>query len=184
MKRLLAVAVLLGLHLNAHALPQNLDRSGPRLGATWHRGQLADPYTERGLNPVSSLFGWQFEQSVASAPDESLAVIFEQLPLVGGLDQGFVSPSLSLLVGVRSSAGFELAVGTTLVGPTYYVDQKVWLSDDLIKSAHVTIAGGWTVEAGRINFPINLAWSPSRDPMNRGSWTTLSVGMNWSAMGD
>ena len=184
MKSLLAVAVLMGFHLTAHALPQNLERSGPRVGVTWSQGDLAESYRLRDLNPISSLFGWQFEQSVASAPDESLAVIFEQLPWVAGLDQGLVSATLSVLVGVRSAAGFEVAVGATLLGPTYHIDQKEWLSHDLVKSAHVTVAGGWTVQAGRISFPINLAWSPSRDPLNRGSWTTLSVGMNWSSMGD
>jgi hypothetical protein len=184
MKRLLAVLFLLGLHMSVHALPQNLQRSGPRTGFTVTQGKLADSYKERNLTPISSLFGWQFEQSVASAPDESLAVIFEQIPLLGGLDQGLVSPSLSLLVGVRSASGFELAVGTTFLGPTYLIDQKQWVSKEFIKSAHVTLAAGWTLQAGRINFPLNLVWSPSRDPQNRGSWTTFTVGMNWAAMGD
>ena len=93
-----------------------------------------------------------------------------------------LSPSLSLLVGVRAMSGLEVAVGVTMIGPTFMINGSEWFPESTyIKSTAVTLGVGWTVRAGRLNFPLNVAFTPSRGE-ERGLRMTFTTGVNWSGI--
>ena len=181
MRRLACVLIFLLAH-SADALPRNMRRHGPRLGFNVASGDLTLPYDARGIAPIAGVAGWHFEFAMASASNESVAVVFEQVPLLGGWDQDLLTPTLSLVLGVRTRVGLEVGAGLTFIGPTFLVAASKWESHDVIKSTHATFALGWNLRAGRLNFPVNLAYTPSRSPGRQGAWTTLTVGVNWSML--
>ena len=55
-------------------------------------------------------FGWQFEKQFYSK-EGGLAAMNEWVLLFGGLEQGEALPSLSWMVGLRSSSGAEFGLG-------------------------------------------------------------------------
>ncbi|MBT7098103.1 hypothetical protein HN937_12050, partial [Candidatus Poribacteria bacterium] len=119
MRKLACVLIFLIAFLLAHsadALPRNMRRHGPRLGFNVASGDLKRPYEARGLLPIAGVAGWHFEFAMASASNESVAVVFEQVPLLGGWDQDLLTPTLSLVLGVRTGVGLEVGAGLTFVG--------------------------------------------------------------------
>jgi len=152
-KHVMCAAMLLALA--APALSQTpvppvtepMSLSGPRFGVT----VLSDSIVRRlkddaGLKvaPVVSQFGWQFEKQWVTGEDGPSPVT-EWVLLFGGLDQGVVLPSLSWLVGMRTTGGTEFGVGPN-VSPL---------------GVGLVIAAGMTMRAGALNIPFNVAVVPS-----------------------
>ncbi|MGH7662884.1 MAG: hypothetical protein ACRENI_01080 [Gemmatimonadaceae bacterium] len=121
--------------------------AGPRFGVTFLSGGIVDYLLvehEIDVSPIITQFGWQFERQFYGTAGGPTAVT-EWVLLVGGLEQGIVLPSLSWLVGLRTAGGIEFGVGPN-VTPA---------------GTALAIAGGFTMRAGALNLPFNLAVVPS-----------------------
>ncbi|MBJ6118716.1 hypothetical protein JAO76_10960 [Pontibacter sp. BT310] len=128
---------------------QHLKLSGPRLGFTVLSSKLVDNLEEEHMESVSPFitqFGWQFETRIFTL-DNGTSGLFEFVPLVGGLEQGKFLPSLSALVGIRGPKGIEFGVGPNLS----------------VAGAGLVFAAGTNFQSQGINFPVNVAFAPSKD---------------------
>ncbi len=137
--------------------PVNLN--GPRFGVTYiGEGELADKLkTDFELNPVITQFGWQFETRFFKLPSGTAGLV-EGVLLLGGLEQNFILPSATLLVGLRGKSGLEFGFGPniSLAGASY------------------AIAAGVTLRSHNINFPINFAVATSTEGLRY----TILLGFN------
>ena len=95
-----------------------LRSDGPRMGATFATGFLADVLTRPadeggyGGNPYMFQFGYQFEKQYLN--EGNFQALFEFIPMITGLDQGQFIPSVTLLNGLRNNTnGWEFAFGPT-----------------------------------------------------------------------
>jgi hypothetical protein len=126
--------------------PVNL--SGPRIGFTYLSDSFVDRIKDRydmKLNPWIAQFGWQFETRFFTVRSGATAVT-EWIFLVGGFEQEKFLPSLSWLIGMRSSKGFEMGMGPNLA----------------VSGTSVVLAAGITLRSDEINFPINVAVASSK----------------------
>jgi hypothetical protein len=193
---------------NAFNVPDatKLNLSGPRMGLTVFSGDFAQrlgaPRSEGGLDarPFMFQFGYQFETTYLN--QGGLQALFEFIPVITGLDQGQVLPSVSILHGVRGSRrGWEFAFGPILYltkeAEGFYENGK-WtrLTDwqaanpDLPVpsptdyefdnrgepklSSSFVFAFGKSFKSGKLNIPFNAFFVPSRGGHRFG----LSVGFN------
>lgn len=138
--------------------------SGPRFGVSVLAGDPYQKALDKGLVPVFSQFGWQFETRFASS--DRMAGLIEWVPLIGGLDQNVFIPSFSMLVGLRIKEGFEFGIGPN-ISITQVEDPSKWFN--------LVIAIGQTIDAGDFAFPIHLAVVPQKG----GARTTLLFGFSW-----
>src|SRR5205807_1836717 len=99
---------------NSNNNPQvdRLKLDGPRMGFVGYSGTLAqrisDPKSSGGFGafPVMFQFGYQFEKQYLN--EGRAQALFELIPMVTGLDQGYFIPSLAVLHGIRSNVnGWE-----------------------------------------------------------------------------
>lgn len=184
-----------------------LNLSGPRMGMTVFSGdaarRLGASSAEGGLNlkPVMFQFGYQFETSYLN--QGNLQALFEFIPIVTGLDQGQILPSISILHGVRSNrSGWEFAFGPILYlsqqSEGFYNSEDKWTRlkdwqrlnpdlpapDGVIKtfdsrgqyalSSSFLFAFGKSFKSGKMNIPLNVFFIPNRDGHRFG----LSAGFN------
>jgi hypothetical protein len=115
--------------------------SGPRLGITLVTAESADKLKdELDAGPFVTQFGWQWETRFFTV-EGGMTGVTEFVLLVGGMEQGVVLPSLSVLVGFRSPRGAEFGVGpnVSLAGAGY------------------VIAFGVTTKHGKLNIPMNFS---------------------------
>lgn len=114
---------------------QRLRLDGPRMGFLSYTGDLRDRMMESKKNggfdvfPVMFQFGYQFEKQYLN--EGKVQALFEFIPMITGLDQGYFIPSASILHGVRSNInGWEFAFGPTFnLTPTakgYYDENNRW----------------------------------------------------------
>jgi hypothetical protein len=128
---------------------QHLKLSGPRLGFTVLSSKLVDNLEEEHqetISPFITQFGWQFETRIFTL-ENGTSGLFEFVPLVGGLEQGKFLPSLSALVGIRGPKGIEFGVGPNIS----------------VAGAGLVFAAGTNFQSQGINFPVNVAFAPSKD---------------------
>ncbi len=131
---------------------------GPRFGVTHISGQLARDLKETfGANPFISQFGWQVENQFFTLPTGTSGVV-EFVALLGGFEQGLILPSATMLVGIRNHRGVEVGFGPNIS----------------VAGASLAFAAGVTFQAYGINFPMNLAYVPSRE----GGRISLLFGFN------
>lgn len=185
-----------------------LNLSGPRMGISFLTGEnaaimKADP-EEGGFDnyPFFTSFGYQFE--IQYLNEGNFQALFEIIPLVSGLDQGRIIPSINFLHGVRNNKnGLEFAFGPTLSSYQYatgyhdsdgiWVLEKDWLStrpgidvpailekrldgrgENYGIRPGFIFAGGYTFKSGKLNLPINLFVIPSK----RNTRFGISMGFN------
>ena len=114
---------------------ERLRLDGPRMGFTTYSGQLRERMMESKKSggfdvfPVFFQFGYQFEKQYLN--EGKIQALFEFIPMVTGLDQGYFIPSASILHGIRSNVnGWEFAFGPTFnLIPTakgYYDENDAW----------------------------------------------------------
>ena len=154
-KTLAAAGLMLFLSIPARAsaqqpgdLTRQLNRSGPRFGVTWLGGALTDTIKSRfdtDVSPIISQFGWQYEKQFASLESGPVA-LNEWVFLIGGLDQGAFLPSLTWLVGIRSTDNFEFGVGPNATPA----------------GVALAVSMGKTFRSGALAIPVNFAIVPSR----------------------
>jgi len=183
-----------------------LNLSGPRMGLTYTMGEagsiLRAPKAQGGFDnyPFYTAFGYQFE--IQYLNEGNFQALFEIIPLISGLDQGLIIPSLSLLHGVRNNRnGLEFAFGpiisTVQLANGYYDENGNWMLasewniDQMgepplleqrmdsrgkllrLKTGFV-FAVGWTFKSGKLNLPINAFVIPNKN----GTRVGVSFGFN------
>ncbi|MGK0365441.1 MAG: hypothetical protein ACI85O_002507 [Saprospiraceae bacterium] len=187
-----------------------LELDGPRMGVTIFSGETADVYRSPTLEgsfdalPVMFQFGYQFE--VAYLTEGNFQGLFEFVPVITGLDQGKIIPSVSFLNGIRDSKlGIEIAFRPILflnkekrgyddpeddnkwkLEQDYVSEEGLENPDAIIKrldsrgyvriGSSFIIAVGKTFKSGRLNIPINLFMIPNKEGHRYG----LSFGFNAS----
>ena len=126
---------------------RTVELAGPRFGFTMLPPGVVDKLAERHLEvkSVISQFGWQFERQFYSKSG-GVTAITEWVPLLGGLDQGVIIPSLNWLVGLRTREGAEFGIGPNFTPA----------------GVGLVLAAGVTFRAGPLNVPMNFAVVPSK----------------------
>ena len=71
--------------------------------------------------------------------------IVEWIALVGGMEKGMFLPSVSSMVGLRTTKGIEFAVGPNLS----------------FAGIAMVIAAGYNFKFGKLNLPVNIAYVPN-----------------------
>lgn len=182
-----------------------LNLSGPRFGATFFTGKsakiLMDDENKGGYDlayPGMFQFGYQFEKQYLN--EGNIQGLFEVIPMISGMDQGKIIPSLTLLHGIRSnSQGWEFAFGPTITLSTiasgYYDAEGTWkLKEEWVSADKnpyqiisrmdsrgdyqlnpgFVMAFGKSFKSGKMNIPVNAFIIPSRSGMRIG----MSFGFN------
>ena len=126
---------------------RTVNLSGPRFGMTALSPGVVAELEKKSINVGSNItqFGWQFEKEFYGK-GSGLAAVNEWVVLLGGLEQGYVLPSLSWLVGMRTREGAEFGVGPN-VTPA---------------GVALVVAAGVTVRTSTFNIPLNVAVVPSK----------------------
>jgi hypothetical protein len=96
-----------------------LELDGPRFGVTYTSGQngqrMQAPESDGGYDmfPVNFTLGYQKEWRYQSVGD--FQALIEFIPMVAGLESGYIIPSVSFLNGFRwGKSGLEIGFGPTL----------------------------------------------------------------------
>ena len=151
MKKLLFTIILgLGL-LTSNAQIEKL--AGPRIGLTFvTAGSAADhintrldadePYGSTGSVFITQ-YGWQWESRFADGGGDVTGIV-EWIALVGGMEKGIFLPSVSSIIGARTSEGFEIGVGPNLS----------------LSGIGMVFGLGHNFKSGNLNFPVNLVFVP------------------------
>ena len=136
--------------------------SGPRIGFTFiGAGPVADFINTKDIDALSeegpdgyphvfgeegnaflTQYGWQWETRFADGYD--VTGLVEWIVLVGGMEKGLFLPSVSSLVGIRTSSNLEFAFGPNLS----------------LSGIGAVLAVGYNFKIGEINLPINIAFRP------------------------
>jgi hypothetical protein len=114
---------------------ERLRLDGPRLGFVTYTGNTATilqaDKSVGGFDafPLMFQFGYQFEKQYLN--EGKIQALFEFLPMITGVDQGYFIPSFSLLHGLRSNVnGWEFALGPTInlipKSKGYYDANNIW----------------------------------------------------------
>ena len=178
--RKIVFTITLGLGLlTASAQIQKL--AGPRVGMTFiTQGSTADfihkgfDYVDRDdlkLGETGSAFttqyGWQWESRFADGGGDVVGIV-EWIALVGGMEQGLFLPSVSSVIGARTSNGLEFGVGPNLS----------------ISGVGMLFAVGHNFKSGSLNIPVNLVFMPGKndDGYSDGESYTYNTGTRISIM--
>lgn len=182
-----------------------LKADGPRMGVTYFTGLNGDVMTmdkdKGGFSgyPFMFQFGYQFEKQYLN--EGNFQALFEVVPMISGMDQGRIIPSLTFMNGLRNNKnGFEFAFGPTFsfakIAKGMYDSSGNWIIErdlpnniinqpDELESrldsrgsytltAGFIFAAGKTFKSGRMNIPVNFYFIPS----SNGARFGLSFGWN------
>ena len=162
-KLLLTFIISIGASLFTSAQIQSM--SGPRFGLTLiGAGETADILTgdDNGPSAITTQYGWQWESRFADGED--ITGLAEWVVLLGGMERGKFLPSISSLIGFRSSEGFEMGVGPNLT----------------LGGLGIVFGVGFTATSGKLNMPINIVFSTSKEYswIESGPSFSILVGFN------
>ncbi len=156
--------------------PRRLETAfGPRVGISYvlvgfqefnDAVQKIFPDSSRRYIPIFTQFGLNLEQRIRLGDTQS-HFAFQEVLLLGGVDQGIFLPSLSVLVGFRSRAGLEFGLG-----PNLSLERS---SGSFGVSLAVVFSVGWTFAFSNVFVPVDLALVPSPE----GSRLSLLTGFNF-----
>ena len=181
-KIVFTIALGLGL-LTASAQIQKL--AGPRIGLTFITSGTAADFIHEGVSSLDNdanqigttgsatitQYGWQWENRFADGGGDVTGIV-EWVALVGGMEQGLFLPSVSSVIGMRTSNGLEVGVGPNLS----------------LSGIGMVFAIGHNFKSGSLNLPVNLVFMPGKQtigtvdgkdyPYNSGLRISLMVGFN------
>ena len=160
MRKIILIFILVFSICSLDAQIQSLE--GPRLGmvyistspgSTFLNGDLkledlfeiGPNYDDIARGAITSLYGWQWESRFADGGGDVTGIV-EWIALAGGMDRGKFLPSLSSMVGARTSSGFEFAIGPNLS----------------LSGISMVFGLGYNFKSGNLNLPINIAFVPGR----------------------
>lgn len=153
---------------------------GPRVGVSYIVTDPAEfnesvqemfPDSDRKYFPIITQFGLNLEQRIRLGNTAS-HFAFQEVLIIGGLDQNLIIPSLSVLIGFRSRAGLELGLGPN-------VSLKRSADGPAGVGLSVVYALGWTFDFSGVYVPVNLAVVPT--PSDGAPRITLLTGFNFRA---
>jgi hypothetical protein len=149
----LAVMAIALVNLNAELGDDTFDFVyGPRVGFTYITTDSAvfteelnrvDYLSGRAYTPFITQFGFNVEERILLGTTKD-HFAFQEVVLVGGLDQSAAIPTVGVLIGYRSESGFEFGLG------------PIWSLDGF----SVVYAMGWTFNFQNVYVPVNLAVVP------------------------
>jgi len=148
---------------------------GPRVGVSYvltgfqefnDAVQKIFPDSSRRYIPIFTQFGLNLEQRIRLGDTQS-HFAFQEVLLLGGVDQGIFLPSLSVLVGFRSRSGLEFGLGPNL--------SLARSEGSFGVSLAVVFSAGWTFTFSNVFVPVDLAFVPSPE----GSRLSLLTGFNF-----
>ena len=90
--------------------------------------------------PVTSLFGVIAEQRILLGDTDS-HFAFQEVVMIGGLEQSIALPTASFLIGYRDSSGFEVGFGPNVT----------------LAGIGVVVAAGYTISYRGVFVPIDLS---------------------------
>ena len=183
---------------------ERLNLQGPRFGYSLVIGNDARVLSRSRDNggydacPAMFQFGYQFEKQYLN--EGNYQALFEFIPMISGIDQQMIIPSITFLNGFRNNKnGWEIAIGPAIGLASYanvgtknnviytqdqlnekgITDVKTVKSLDSRGNAELTsalvIALGKTFKSGKMNIPLNLyATIPTKDGCRIG----ISIGYN------
>lgn len=198
------VDLLIHYNLPITSMKTTVSLTGPRMGMTYTGGingrRLQDSRDNGGYNmfPVTSMFGYQFEQQYLSSGE--FQALVEAIVAINGLESGYLIPSVTFLNGFRfNGRGWEVGIGPTIrlvkLAQGYYNEQDRWIrKQDVPDQLHdgivftekldrrgtlnistgLMLAAGKTFRSGYLNIPVNVFFSPRKD----GSVLGLTIGFN------
>ena len=120
------------------------------------------------MNPGLTQFGLNVERRIQLGTTDS-HFVFQEILVIGGLDQNLVMPSLNTLIGFRSHAGLEIGLGPNL--SLAVVDGRPSLA------VSVLYAIGWTFSFSDVHVPVNVAIVPT--PRGGNPRLTVITGFNF-----
>jgi len=158
-KLLLTFTITLSVAISSFSQVESL--AGPRLGFAFitasptsgfvngfldmnDLGDLPENYNSEIKGAVTSLYGWQWESRFADGGD--VTGIVEWIALVGGMEKGLFLPSISSMVGARTSNGLEFAMGPNLS----------------LGGIAMVFGCGYNFKSGNLNMPVNFGFVPGR----------------------
>lgn len=150
---------------------------GPRVGATyivteWQKFdpaiQKMFPDPEITYYPIITQFGINLEQRIRLGSTES-HFAFQEVLVIGGIDQNLFIPSLSVMIGFRSHTGLEFGLG-----PNLGVSMK---NGHVTPTLTVVYAAGWTFSFNDVHIPVNVAVVPT--PADGKPRVSLITGFNF-----
>ena len=150
---------------------------GPRVGATYifadwggYNESLQRHFPDdRTYFPILTQFGVNFEQRIRLGNTLS-HFAFQEVLLLGGIDQNLYIPSLNILIGFRSHTGLEVGLGPNI---------SVSMNDRGVSVAlSVVYAVGWTFTFDDVNVPVNIAIVPT--PRDGNPRVSLVSGFNFN----
>ena len=178
-----------------------LNLSGPRMGVFFLTGEAAQinrmSKSQGGWDgmPFLSQFGYQFEVKYLNSGN--VQALFEFIPVIAGLEQGRILPSITVLSGIRSNLnGFEFGFGPNIFMTQelegFYTDPddlgsfvKAGHSDfdpdahELVDRLHrdgdikvrsgIVFAVGKTFRSGKLNIPVNVFYIPGKKTQRFGA---------------
>ncbi len=177
---------------------------GPRMGFVAFTGHLSERLRAKKEDggydafPVMFQFGYQFEKQYLN--EGKVQALFECIPMITGLDQGYFFGSITLLHGIRSNvSGWEFAFGPTFnivpMARGYYDANGSWKLEsdyagssanpfdvkerfdrrgDFKLTSQLVFAAGKTFRSGKLNIPVNMFLIPGKDGFRFG----ISFGFN------
>jgi hypothetical protein len=186
---------------------ERLNLQGPRFGYSYIFGNDA---TVLGLSrdnggyevhPAMFQFGYQFEKQYLN--EGNYQALFEFIPMITGIDQQMIMPSVTFLNGFRNNKnGWEIAIGpaigfgsyadvATINGVSYtqdYINNNPSPIFKDVKTAKrldsrgntelvsaLVVAIGKTFKSGKMNIPVNAYFTiPTKDGFRVG----ISIGYN------
>jgi len=159
-KLLLLLTITLLFTLNSNAQIESL--AGPRIGVAiisasptsglingyFELDDLGDDlpldYSDNIKGAVTTLYGWQWESRFADGGE--VTGIVEWIALIGGMEKGLFLPSISSMVGARTSNGLEFAIGPNLS----------------LGGIAMVFGAGYNFKSGNLNIPVNIGFVPGR----------------------
>jgi hypothetical protein len=118
---------------SVYAEPEEL--AGPRVGiTTLTQGTISNTLNSHFITQ----YGWQFETRFSSGED--FVGLVEWVFLLGGLEKGYILPSISSLIGLRGDEGFEIGFGPNLS----------------LAGVGLVLATGYNFKIGKVNIPVNF----------------------------
>ena len=163
MKKIITTIASILMIISVNAQIQQL--AGPRIGMTFiTSGSTADflhegfSYVDEEKQPLgetgdafTTQYGWQWESRFADGGGDVVGIV-EWVALVAGMEQGKFLPSLTSVIGARTSSGLEFGVGPSLS----------------LSGVGMVFAIGKNFKSGSLNLPVNLVFMPGKEVQS--SW--------------